>query len=191
MVTATDEPVWDVDLLETRLTDKNKLADAAYPGQPQEIAWRYGRPGITADCGVAVAEFCARYMNGTVWQANPYYAVKSFSGQPLTKSLKFQDRRLTGGVQRIVGSLKKGKAVVVGLARIGPGARVALTGKRDDPLQSFHAVAIVACDKLGFYFLYLDSIPQWSSCYYKRTKYTAMGYIVPSDGLVAPSMDGQ
>ena len=74
---------------------------------------------------------------------------------------------------------------------MGPGARVALTGKRDRPLQSFHAVAIVACDKLGFYFLYLDSIPQWSSGYYKRTKYTAMGYIVSSDGLIAPSMDGQ
>jgi hypothetical protein len=117
--------------------------------------------------------------------------VQSFSGRPLTKSLKFPDRRLSGGVARIIASLKQGKAVLVGLARMGPGARVALTGKSKTPLQSFHAVAIVACDKLGFYFLYLDSIPEWSSCYYKRARYRAMGYIVQSDGLVAPDMDGQ
>jgi hypothetical protein len=128
MLTATDEPVWDVDLLATKLSDKSLLRDAAYSGRPDRIAWRYGRPGIAMDCGVAVYEFCKRHMGGAVWRANPYYAVRSFSGRPLTKSLKFHDRRLNGGVARIIGALKQGKTVVVGLARRGPGARVALTG---------------------------------------------------------------
>ena len=191
MFTAADEPLWEVDLLDTKLRDKSKLVDAIYPGHPDKIAWRYCRPGVTCDCGASVYAFCKSDMAGAVWEANTYYALRSFSRPPLTNSLKFPGPRMNRAVATIIKHLKNGKAVVVGLARGGPHGQVKLTGKNNFPLQSFHAVAIVACDKPGFCFLYLDSVTIWSNCYYKGKRYCGMGYIVCPDALVAPYMNGE
>jgi hypothetical protein len=55
MLTATDEPVWDVDLLATKLSDKSLLRDAAYSGRPDRIAWRSPVAG-TQPCLTALSQ---------------------------------------------------------------------------------------------------------------------------------------